>query len=162
MLYYFLIVLGIFVFLYSIIEASIYSSLYFDRAIYCPEKFVIKEKASDIVSIIHYLVLVVFGVSCFLTGYNFIHAVDYNILKNIVLICCGFSVVDVLLMFFVDKKYEIKKTAENIQTQWKTQKKITDEHNHEVNMYRAAKRFEKYKKQSVYSMFVVLILLVIM
>ena len=58
------------------------------------------------------------------------------------------------LMWYFEKKYDLHNTLVEIKKQWKTQKKITDIHNHEVNMYRAIKYFEKYKKQVYLSIFV--------
>ena len=64
------------------------------------------------------------------------------------------SLADMGLMWYFGKKYDLHNTLVEIKKQWKTQKKITDIHNHEVNMYRAIKYFEKYKKQVYLSIFV--------
>ena len=125
--YFAFLLAGTIVFLYSIIESTIYCSLYGDRNVMCPEKFIKKEKATD---------------------------VDFHVAFNIIIVSCFLSLVDMGLMWYFGKKYDLHNTLVEIKKQWKTQKKITDIHNHEVNMYRAIKYFEKYKKQVYLSVFV--------
>lgn len=153
-IYFVFLLVGTIVFLYSIIESTIYCSLYGDRNIMCPEKFVKKEKATDIVAIVHNIYLAIFGLSCLVFGLNAVTEVDFHVAFNIIMVSCFLSLVDMGLMWYFGKKYDLHNTLVEIKKQWKTQKKITDIHNHEVNMYRAIKYFEKYKKQVYLSVFV--------
>lgn len=153
-IYFVFLFVGTIVFLYSIVESTIYCSLYGDRSVMCPEKFIKKEKATDIVAIVHNIYLAIFGLSCLVFGLNAVTEVDFHVAINVIIVSCFLSLVDMGLMWYFGKKYDLHNTLLEIKKQWATQKKITDIHNHEVNMYRAIKRFEMYKKQVYLSVLV--------
>lgn len=160
-IYFIIGMFGLLVFLYAFIESTIYLSLCEDRGVMCPEKFIKKEKATDTVAIVHNLYFAIFGVSCAIFGLSGYADFDKQIVIHAVTISCGLSLVDMLLSWHLEKKHDLKNTMLEIMKQWKTEKKISDIHNHEVNMYRDIKAFEKYKKQTAFSTLVNLIVVIL-
>ena len=120
----------------------------------CPEKFIQKEKATDIVSVAHHIYFTFFAVSCSVFGLNTITSIDHKLMLDVVTVSCVLSLVDMVLIWYMEKKNDLHKTLLEIKKQWASEKKISDIHNHEVNMYRDIKAFEKYKKQSIFSLVV--------
>ena len=152
------IVLGAFVFLYALIESSIYASLYNDRSVMCPEKFIHKQKAIDVVAIVHSIYFMIFGLSCFVFGLSRFVKFNENIPLHVVFLSSVLCLVDMFLIWYMDKKHYLIKTMFDIKEQWKTEKKISDIHNHEVNVYRGVKRIKMYSKQAFFSSFVNLVI----
>lgn len=159
--YFMFLLAGTIIFLYAIIESTIHYSLYGDRSVMCPEKFIKKEKATDVIAVVHNLYFTIFGVSCLIFGLNAVTNIDSHIVFNAVIVSCALSLVDMGLAWYVEKKYDLHNTLVEIKNQWKTQKKISDIHNHEVNMYRDIKAFEKYKKQAALSTLVNLVVVIL-
>ena len=76
----------------------------------------------------------------------------YNIeMVNIMFNVSFFSILfDIIVNGFVVFKYNLPKIREEIQNQWETQKVITQENDHEVNLYNAIKRLtKKYPTQII-------------
>ena len=127
----FMILLGLSMLIYSFFEIRVYGSLYFDRDVYCIEKFRKSTKATDLVSCIHNIAKCAFGFTLIIVG---------------------------LKRWMPESSYAVVGASAN---QWHTQKHITPENNHEVNLYRGAVRVtQQYPKHIVAMGACMLVLLV--
>ena len=160
-IYFVFTILGACVFLFALIESSIYASLYECRGVMCPEKFIKKEKATDVVAIVHNIYFAIFGASCLIFGLSGYIGFDKQIVFHAVTVSCALSLVDMGLIWYMDKKHDLKNTMIEIMKQWKAEKKISEIHNHEVNMYRDIKYFEQCKGEVYSSVFLNLIAVIL-
>ena len=160
-IYFVFTILGVFVFLFALIESSIYASLYECRGVMCPEKFIDKEKATDVVAVVHNIYFAIFGISCLIFGLSGYVDFDKQVVFHAVTVSCALSLIDMFLIWYMDKKHNLKNTMIEIMKQWKTEKKISDIHNHEVNMYRDIKYFEQCKGGVYSSVFLNLIVVIL-
>ena len=131
--------LGISLLFYSLLESRVYGSLYFDRDHYCIERFRRAQKATDIASCCHNVAKGCFGFLLVAIGLTRFAARDVN-LDGIFLMGFSLSCLDALVLELTTRCYHLKETREAIMQQWKSQKRVTAENDHEVNMYRAARR----------------------
>lgn len=157
---YFFVFIGIFIFLYSFFDANIYASLFGDRSIYCPEQYKKAEQASDVSAVVHNIYLMLYGAAMVIIGL-FEYISGFISMEFFIFIAMIVSVFDVVFMLFVEHIYNMDGIKESIKEKWKKEKVFKDAelHNHEVNMYRAVNRFQRYKKESCISMGFMLILL---
>lgn len=157
---YFLVLIGIFIFLYSFFDANIYASLFGDRAIYCPEEYKKPEQASDVSAVVHNIYLMLYGAAMVIIGL-FDYVSGFISIESFILIVTAVSVFDVVFMLCIEHVFDMNGIKEKIKEKWKKEKVFKDAelHNHEVNMYRAVNNFQKYKKESCISMGFMLIVM---
>ena len=145
-----MIILGLSFFVYSLLESSVYGQLYFDENYYCIEKFRKPKKAADAVSFLHNMAKAYFGALMIAVAVVRLAGKDVPYLGDVVL--TGFALVclDALVSQTVIRMYKMKELRDGIKHQWRTQKHVTPENNHEVNMYRGAVRLTmEYPKHIV-------------
>lgn len=143
-----MILIGIYISLYSFFEIRVWSSLYFDRDYLCIEKFRKATKTTDLVSCMHNLTSFIFGFTMIVAGMKrWIPESNSRLAYIFLIVCFALLVLDVLVVEVATRARGLKQVCEAIKTQWKTQKHVTPENNHEVNAYRGCVRVtQKYPK----------------
>ena len=142
-----MIVLGLSFFVYSLLDASVYGQLYFDEDYHCIEKFRKPKKAADAVSFLHNMTKAFFGALMIAVAVVRLAGKEVPYLSNVVLVGFALVCLDALVSQVVIRHFGMKELRHGIKHQWKTQKHVTPENNHEVNMYRGAVRLtEKYPR----------------
>ena len=148
-----LFLIGGVIFISSMFNCGTYSALFFDRDYYCIEKFRTVQKATDLIGIIHWLACMMFA--AFLMFYT-VNNYKFNIENNNLIInvfWCSFGavVLDMLVSGLLITKHKMTTVRDDIMHQWKTQKHITKENNHEVNLYNGCKHVTvDYPKQTLF------------
>ena len=146
---------GLFVILYSFIEAMIYLSLFDDRNTHCPPTFRKQEIIADVFSVFHHIYLMTFGLSVLL--YGILPASSLLVTFSRIVFCL--SVLDIGFILLITKRLGFDNLKGRIKLKWSKEKKFDREtHDAEVNMYRAIERLDKYKVQSFVSALFVAIL----
>ena len=151
----------IFVGFYAACEMYSFSELYFARDYYCPEKFRLKQKVTDLVSICYNFFLMTFTIFfVILIAENFGNS--YETFEDInnkfywATVILGVSTVGIIEV--CNRKYSLVQEKDKIHTQWNSEKVFNKEHDHEVNLYRGCKYVtETCSKYSV----VMLIILIV-
>lgn len=143
--YFVILVIGIFIFFYSLFETYTWSCLYFDRNYYCSDKYRRLQKLTDLMSIYHNLVMMMFGIFIIIYGIQNLTSIsdidDVNtFFYRWIILTCFF---DNIFLIFLSIKYNLKDIIYGIETKWKKEKKFTKEHNDEVNLYKGCKRIFK-------------------
>ena len=143
-----MILLGISTLVYSFFEIQVWASLYFDRDYLCIERFRALNKVTDLVSCVHNATKLVFGLVLVIAGLRrWIPAENWGLAHNVALVSFGLLVVDVLVLEGVTRLRGLKELRDEIKAQWRKEKVISKEHDHEVNMYRGTVRVtEQYPK----------------
>ena len=139
--------IGFAVFVWSLLELRVYGSLYFDRDHYCIEKYRKVQKATDAVSFLHNGALCYMGFLMMATPLSRLFG---TALPTRMLITAAFAALclDALVIVAAIRRYQLADVRNSIKTQWKTQKHVTKDINHEVNMYRASVRLTiKYPRE---------------
>lgn len=139
---------GLSLLVYSLFEISVYGELYFDRDYYCIERFRKAQKATDLVSVLHNIAKGFFGFVLVYYAIVMLKSLEVNP-KWILLTSFSLYCMDAMVSLFVVWKYSLKNQKESIMQQWKTQKRVTADNDHEVNMYRAAVRVTKHPLQII-------------
>ena len=139
LLYLLMTIMGLSLLVYSFFETSAYGSLYFDRDYHCIEKFRKAEKAADLAACCHNVAKGYFGLVLMLLGLARLFQREM-LLDNMMVVAFVLTCLDVLVLEVTTRKYGLKDVKESILGQWRKQKRISAEHDHEVNMYRAARR----------------------
>jgi len=148
-----LFLIGGVIFVSSMFNCATYGTLFFDRNYFCIEKFRTVQKATDLISIIHWLACMMFA--AFLIFYT-VNNYKFNIENNNLIInvfWCSFGAValDMIVSGLLITKHKMTTVRDDIMHQWKTQKHITKENNHEVNLYNGCKRVTvDYPKQTLF------------
>ena len=143
MVFYFVIlVIGIFIFSYSLFETYTWGCLCFDRNYYCPDKYRRLQKLTDLMGIYHNLVVMLFSVFIIIYGIQNLTTIsdidDINtFFYRLIILMCFF---DYILLMFLSYKHNLKDIIYGIETKWKKENKFTKEHNDEVNLYKGCKR----------------------
>ena len=131
--------LGISLLFYSLLESRVYGSLYFDRDHYCIERFRKAQKATDMASFCHNMAKGCFGFLLVAIGLTRLAARDVN-LGGVFFTGFILTYLDAIVLEFTIRRYRLRETRDAIMRQWDSQKRVTAENDHEVNMYRAARR----------------------
>lgn len=146
LLYLLMTITGLSLLVYSFFETSAYGSLYFERDYHCIEKYRKAEKAADLAACCHNVAKGYFGLVLMLLGLARLFQREMH-LDNMMVVAFGLTSLDVLVLEVTTRKYGLKDVKAAIIKQWRNQKRISAEHDHEVNMYRAAKTLtEKYPR----------------
>ena len=157
-----MILLGLSMLIYSFFEIRVYGSLYFDRDYHCIEKFRKNTKATDLVGCIHNITKCAFGFTLIVVGLKrWMPESSYAVVNASLLVSFVILVLDVLVVEGVTRALGLKEIRASIANQWHTQKHITPENNHEVNLYRGTVRVtQQYPKHIVAMGACMLVLLV--
>jgi hypothetical protein len=145
-----MIIFGLSFFVYSLLESSFYGQVYFDEDYHCIEKFRRPKKAADAVSFLHNMTKAYFGALMIAVAVMRLSGNDAPFLGSFVL--AGFALVclDALVSEAVIRHFRMKQLRDAIWRQWKTQKHVTPENDHEVNMYRGTVRLTmKYPRHII-------------
>ena len=147
-----LFLIGGVIFISSMFNCGTYGALFFDRNYYCIEKFREIQKATDLIGIIHWFTCMMFAAFLmFYTVNNFKYNVENNdfVLNMFWFTCMVFAALDMLVSGLLITKHKMTTVRDDIMHQWKTQKHITKENNHEVNLYNGCKHVTvDYPKQT--------------
>lgn len=158
----FMILLGLSMLIYSFFEIRVYGSLYFDRDVYCIEKFRKSTKATDLVSCIHNIAKCAFGFTLIIVGLKrWMPESSYAVVGASLLVSFAILVLDVLVLEGVTRALRLKEIRTSIANQWHTQKHITPENNHEVNLYRGAVRVTQQYPKHIIAMGVCMLVLLV-
>lgn len=143
-----IILLGSFIFLYSFFEVRVWGSLFFDRDVYCIEKYRKLTKETDLVSCFHNITQCIFGFTLLLIGMRrWINQSSIGFVNTMLIVSFVFIVLDILIMEGASRVRHLRELRLSIEQQWKSEKRITPEHDHEVNLYRGLVRVtQKYPK----------------
>lgn len=143
------ILLGISLLVYSFFEIRVWGSLYFDRDTHCLEKYRKATKTADMVSFLHNVVKFVFGFALVVSGLRRWMPMESAVLVRVVLfVSFALLVLDALVLEGITRARRLKELREEIREQWHREKRITPEHNHEVNLFRGAVRVtQTYPRQ---------------
>ena len=155
-----LILLGASLLVYSLCELRVWGGLLFDRDSYCIEKFRATEKAADLVSCWHNVAKGVFGLLVILAGLR-PWLPDAGIVGRVFLASFALLATDMLAVEVVSRTRKLREVRVAIAQQWKAQKRISAEHNHEVNLYRDAGRLTQSYPKHIVAMGVGMLLLLI-
>ena len=141
-------IIGIGISLYAFLEVSVWGGLYFDRDYYCIEKYRKLQKQCDLISAFHNVVVSYFGILIAFTGLIIALNRDDVNLNPWFIVSFVFFVIDEIILYSC-RFTEINKVKVAIKHQWDTQKRVSSENDHEVNMYRGAVRVcDSYRKHN--------------
>lgn len=149
-LYVIALIIGIGISSYAFFEISMWGGIYFEREYLCVEKFRKKQKLCDAISAFHNLFMCYGGFLIVLSSLKLLFGITNFDMKIWFIIGFVVTVLDWLMLYIVNKKAGLTIIKENLLKQWHTQKKLTDIHNQEVNLYRGCNRItEKYPKNII-------------
>jgi len=151
----------VFIGFYAACEVYSFSELYFARDYYCLEKFRLKQKVTDLLSICYNFFVMVFniffitliaekfgGIYCVLGSFNYSFYLATLIL----------GIITVVVIEIFKKKYKLKEEKENIHDLWNKEKVFNKEHDHEVNLYRGCKYITETCTNYMIIMLIVLVI----
>lgn len=143
-----MILLGISTLVYSFFEIRVWGSLYFDRDYLCIERFRAQNKVTDLVSCIHNATKLVFGLVLVMAGLRrWMPVENWGLAHTAALVSFALLIVDVLTLEGATRLRGLRELRDEIKAQWKKEKRISKEHDHEVNMYRGTVRVtEQYPR----------------
>lgn len=146
-----MIVLGLSTFIYSLFEIRVWGSLYFDRDTYCIEKFRKDTKTTDLVSCMHNMTKCVFGFTLMAAGLKrWMPVASLGSAYTLLIVCFALLVLDILVVEGYTRARKLRELRSSIEQQWNTEKRISPEHDHEVNLYRGTVRVtQKYPKHII-------------
>lgn len=143
--YLILFFIGGFIFVTSMFNSGSYGALVFDRNYFCPEKYRKVQKATDIISIVHNVAVMAFG--AFVMAFSILHVTvlkgseyNVNLVHSLYRISLILMVVDFVISIYLNYKHKMANVRDEIWNQWETQKVVTKDNDHEVNLYRGCKR----------------------
>ena len=149
--YIIIMIVGLGVLLYSSFEISVWGGLYFDRDYLCIERFRKKQKICDALSTLHNVIVSYVGLVLLFGGLIMaLHHADivFYPYLGVGLLLIG---VDSLTLNIVSKLCGIDTELTSIKKQWDTQKRVSADNDHEVNMYQGAVRVSRnYLKHNVF------------
>lgn len=144
-IYLILFFIGSFIFVTSMFNCATYGALVFDRNYFCPEKYRKVQKATDIVSIVHNVTGMAFG--AFVMAFSILHATvlkggeyNVNLIHSLYRISLILTAIDITVCLYLSYKHKMANVRDEIWKQWDTQKVVTKDNDHEVNLYRGCKR----------------------
>ena len=146
-----MILLGISTLIYSFLELRVWGGLYFDRDTYCIEKYRKVTKATDLVSCTHNMTKSVFGFTLIVAGLKrWMPVANIELAYIAFIVCFALLVLDVLVVEGLTRARKLRALRFAIEQQWHTEKRISPEHDHEVDLYRGIVRVtQKYPKHMV-------------
>lgn len=146
-----MILLGLSTLIYSFFEIRVWGSLYFDRDTYCIEKFRKDIKATDLVSCMHNMTKCVFGFTLMVVGLKrWMPESSLGIAYTLLIVCFALLVLDILVVEGSIRTRKLRELRSSIEQQWNAEKRISPEHDHEVNLYRGTVRVtQKYPKHII-------------
>ena len=144
-----IVIAGAAIMLYNFFEIRVWGGLYFDRTTLCAERLRSLTQACDLVSVWHSAAKFVFGAAMVMSAVNK-WALDpqWGLVNGVYIASAAMLLVDVLVMGGVTRARRLKEVRAGIEEQWKKQKRLSHEHNHEVNLHRGTVRVtESYPRQ---------------
>lgn len=132
---------GVIILICSFLEAGVWSSLYFDRDVYCIEKFRKITKATDLASCVHNLTKCPFALVLTIAGLTrWIPESNLGIVHTTLVVSYVLLVLDVIMVEAFTRALRLANLRSSFERQWHKEKKVSPEHNHEVNLYRGVVR----------------------
>lgn len=146
-----MILLGISTLIYSFFELRVWGSLYFDRDTYCIEKYRKVTKATDLVSCVHNMTKSVFGFTLIVAGLKcWMPVANMKLAYAALIVCFALLVLDVLVVEGFTRARKLRELRSSIEQKWSKEKRVTPEHDHEVNLYRGTVRVtQQYPKHII-------------
>ncbi len=146
-----MILIGLSMFLYSFFEISVWGSLFFDRDTYCIEKFRKTTKATDLASCMHNTTKCFFGFTLMLAGLKrWMPMADHTIVHSTLIVSIVLLILDILVVEGISQTKKLRELRSSIERQWHKEKRVSEEHDHEVNIYRATVRVtQNYPKHII-------------
>ena len=146
-----IILLGISTLIYSFFEIRVWGSLYFDRDTFCIEKYRKMTKTTDLVSCMHNITKCVFGITLVIAGLRrWIPESNNDMVNTIVVTSYALLILDVIIVEGSTRTRKLRDLRSSIEKQWRKEKRVTPEHDHEVNLYRGTVRVtQKYPKHII-------------
>ena len=136
-----LILLGVSTLMCSFFEARVWGCLYLDREAICIGKYLKTTKATDLVSCVHNVIKCAFGLILILAGLKpWMPESSAGMVHAAMVVCFAMLVLDILAMEGSARLFRLKELRSSIERQWSTEKRVSAEHDHEVNAYRGAVR----------------------
>lgn len=131
-------------------EVYSWGCLYFDRDIYCIEKYRKMTKITDSVSCFHNITKCVFGIVLFILGIRKgIPESNESVVYTLIIICFAFLVFDMLVLEGIARIKKIDALSLAIEKQWKSEKRVSNEHDHEVNLYKGILRVMRHYPRQI-------------
>ena len=148
-----LILLGLSMLVFSLFEIRVWGSLYFDRDTHCVEKYRKATRVTDLVSCIHNLTKCVFGFTLILTGMKtWMPASGMGMVHAVLVVSFTVLVLDVLVVEGATRVRNLKEIRRSIEEQWRKERRVTPEHDHEVNLYRGTVRVTQLYPRHIIAM----------
>lgn len=155
-----MILLGSSMLTYSFFEIRVWGSLYFDRDTYCIEKYRKLTKATDMVSCMHNITKFVFGFTLIVAGLTrWMPVSNIGIAYTLLLVSFALLILDVIVVEGSTQVLKFRELRSSIEQQWRKEKRITHEHDHEVNIYRGTVRVTQLYPKHIIAMGVGMIVL---
>ncbi len=155
-----MIMLGLSMLIYSFFEICVWGSLYFDRDTYCIEKFRKLTKTTDLVSCMHNITKCVFGVTLIVAGLKrWMPVSNIGIANAALMVCFIMLILDILVVEGSTRARKLRELRSSIEQQWSKEKRVTPEHDHEVNLYRGTVRVTQQYPKHIIAMGVCMIIL---
>lgn len=158
-----MILLGLSILIYSFLEIRVWGSLYIDRDIYCIEKFRKTTKATDLVSCMHNITKCVFGITLIVVGVErWMTVPNTGIANTLLIVSYVMLVLDIVVVELLTQFSRLRELRSSIERQWHNEKRITQEHDHEVNLYKGIVRVTQRYPRHIITMGVCMIILQIL
>ena len=136
-----MILLGVSTLAYSFLEARVWGCLYCDREAFCIEKYLRATRATDLVSCVHNVVKCAFGLILTLSGLKpWMPLSSVGVVHSVLVAFFALLVLDVLAVEGSSRVFGLRELRTAIERQWRSEKRVSAEHDHEVNAYRGAVR----------------------
>ena len=139
--------------LFSYGEIKVWGGLYFERDYRCVERLRKTTKATDLVSLVHNVAKGTFGLALLVAGLRrWIPVEHLGIVYSTLVISIVLLVVDAAVMEGVTRVDGLKEVRDSLEKQWKEQKRLSPDHNHEVNLYRGTVRVTREYPKHILAM----------
>lgn len=136
-----MIIIGLPVLLFSFGEIKVWGGLYFERDYRCVERLRRTTKSTDLVSLVHNVAKGSFGLVLVVAGLRrWIPVEHLGVVYTVLVVSVCLLAVDAALMEGVTRARGLKAVRDSLEKQWKGQKRLSPDHNHEVNLYRGTVR----------------------
>lgn len=144
-----IVIAGAFIMIYNFFEIRVWGGLYFDRTTLCAERLRSLTQACDLVSVWHSASKSAFGIAMVMSGVNrWVLVPEWGLVNGVYVASAVMLLVDVFVMGGVTRARKLREVRAGIEEQWKKQKRLSHEHNHEVNLHRGTVRVtESYPRQ---------------
>jgi len=158
-----MILLGLSMIVHSFFEIRVYVSLYSDRDYHCIEKFRKSTKATDLVSLMHNISKFAFGFAMIVIGLRrWMPESSFAVVRASLLVSFAVLAIDVLVLEGVTRAHGLNGIRTAIENQWRKQKHVTPENDHEVNLYRGTVRVTQQYPKHIVAMGVCMIVLLLL